>query len=50
MVEELSEIAGQFSFFNEPEAFCNETEQEPDIDDVIDESLKKPRRLMNGGI
>ena len=39
--EKLSEIAGQLSFFNEPEAFCDETAGEPDIDDVIDECLKK---------
>lgn len=41
--EKLSEITGQLSFFNEPEAFCDETAEEPDIDEVIDESLKKPR-------
>ena len=47
--EKLSEIAGQLSFFNEPEAFCDETAEEPDIDDVIDESLKKPRRQKKKG-
>ena len=47
--EKLSEIAGQLSFFNEPEAFCDETAEEPDIDEVIDESLKKPRRPKKKG-
>ena len=47
--EKLSEITGQLSFFNEPEAFCDETAQEPDIDDVIDESLKKPRKPKKKG-
>ena len=47
--EKLSVIAGQLSFFNEPEAFCDETAPEPDIDDVIDESLKKPRKPKKKG-
>ena len=47
--EKLSEITGQLSFFNEPEAFCDETAQEPDIDDVIDESLKKPHKPKKKG-
>lgn len=47
--EKLREIAGQLSFFNEPEAFCDETAGEPDIDDVIDECLKKPRRPKKKG-
>lgn len=47
--EKLSEIAGQLSFFNEPEAFCDETAPEPDIDDVIDESLKKPHKPKKKG-
>lgn len=47
--EKLSEITGQLSFFNEPEAFCDETAEEPDIDDVIDESLKKPRKPKKKG-
>ncbi len=47
--EKLSEIAGQLSFFNEPEAFCDETAEEPDIDEVIDESLKKPRKPKKKG-
>ena len=47
--EKLSEIAGQLSFFNEPEAFCDETSEEPDIEDVIDESLKKHRKPKKKG-
>ena len=47
--EKLSEIAGQLSFFNEPEAFCDEAAPEPDIDEVIDESLKKPRKPKKKG-
>lgn len=43
--EKLSEIAGQLSFFNEAEAFCDETSEEPDIEDVINESLKNPVSL-----
>lgn len=47
--EKLSEIAGQMSFFNEAEAFCNETAEEPGIEDVIDECLKKPRKPKKKG-
>ena len=47
--EKLSEITGQLSFFNEPEAFCDEAAPEPDIDEVIDESLKKPRKPKKKG-
>ena len=47
--EKLSEIAGQLSFFNEPEALCDEAAPEPDINEVIDESLKKPRKPKKQG-
>lgn len=47
--EKLSEIAGQMSFFNEAEAFCDETAEEPGIEDVIDERLKKPRKPKKKG-
>ena len=47
--EKLNEITGQLSFFNEPEAFCDETAEEPDIDEVIDESIKEPRRPKKKG-
>lgn len=47
--EKLSEIAGQMSFFNEAEAFCNETAEELGVEDVIDECLKKPRKPKKKG-
>lgn len=38
----MEKLTSQLSFFNESEAFYDETAEEPDIDDVIDENLKKP--------
>ncbi len=47
--EKLDDIAGQLSFFNEAEACCDERKPEPTIDEVIDDSLKKPRKPKKKG-
>ena len=47
--EKLDDIAGQLSFFNEAEACCDEQKPEPSIDEVIDDSLKKPRKPKKKG-
>ena len=47
--EKLNDLVGQLSFFNEAEACCDENAAEPAIDDVIDESLRKPRKPEQKG-
>ena len=47
--EKLNDLVGQLSFFNEAEACCDENAAEPAIDDVIDESLRKPRKPKQKG-
>ncbi len=47
--EKLDDIAGQLSFFNEAETCCDEQKPEPSIDEVIDGSLKKPRKPKKKG-
>jgi len=47
--EKLEDIAGQLSFFNEAEANCDETAQEPTIEEVVDGMLQKPRRPKKKG-
>lgn len=47
--EKLDDIAGQLSFFNEAEACCDEQKPEPSIDEVIDDSLKKPHKPKKKG-
>lgn len=42
--ESLDAVAGQLSFFNEAEACYDEQDQEPDIDEVIEDAVKKPRK------
>ena len=41
--ERLSEIAGQLSFFNEPEAYADDDAPEPDPDDVLPEKEKRKK-------
>ena len=45
----MNDLVGQLSFFNEAEACCDENAAEPAIDDVIDESLRKPRKPKQKG-
>lgn len=47
--EKLDEIAGQLSFFNEAEACCDESVQEPTIEEVTEAALKKPRKPKQKG-
>ena len=47
--ESLTAIAGQLSFFNEAEACCDEQVSEPTVDEVIDDTLKKPRKHRKKG-
>ena len=47
--EKLSEIAGQLSFFNEAEAFCNEQVEEPSIDEVVESVTKSSRKSKKKG-
>lgn len=47
--ESLDAIAGQLSFFNEAEACYDEQNQEPDIDEVIEDAVKKPRKPKKKG-
>lgn len=47
--ESLDAITGQLSFFNEAEACYDGQNQEPDIDEVIEDALKKPRKPKKKG-
>lgn len=47
--ESLDAITGQLSFFNEAESCYDEQNQEPDIDDVIEDAIKKPRKHKKKG-
>lgn len=47
--EKLEQIAGQLSFFNEAEANCDETAEEPTIEDTVQEVMKTPRRKKQKG-
>lgn len=47
--ESLDAITGQLSFFNEAESCYDEQNQEPDIDDVIEDAIKKPRKPKKKG-
>ena len=47
--ESLDAITGQMSFFNEAEACYDEQNQEPDIDEVIGDAVKKPRKPKKKG-
>lgn len=47
--ESLDAITGQLSFFNEAEACYDEHNQEPDIDEVIEDAVKKPRKSKKKG-
>lgn len=42
--ERLSEIAGQLSFFNEPEAYADDDAPEPDPDDVLPKKEKRKKQ------
>ena len=45
----LDAITVQLSFFNEAKACYDEQNQEPDIDEVIGDALKKPRKPKKKG-
>lgn len=47
--EKLDEIAGQLSFFNEAEANCDETAQEPTMKETIIAAMKPPRKPKKKG-
>jgi hypothetical protein len=47
--EKLEEIAGQLSFFNEAEANCDESAEEPTIDEVVSSASKPPRKPKKKG-
>ena len=47
--ESLDAITGQLSFFNEAEACYDGQNQEPDIDEVIEDAVKKPRKPKKKG-
>ncbi len=47
--EKLEAIAGQMSFFNEAEAYCDESTPEPTIEETIIEAEKKPRKRKQKG-
>ena len=47
--ESLDAITGQLSFFNEAEACYDGQNQEPDIDEVIEDAVKKPRNPRKKG-
>ena len=47
--ESLDAIAGQFSFFNEAEANCDENVPEPTIEETISSELKSPRKPKKKG-
>lgn len=47
--EKLDDIAGQFSFFNEAEANCNEKVPEPTVEEVIDPARKVPKKPKKKG-
>ena len=42
--ERLSEITGQLSFFNEPEAYANDDATEPDPEDVLPKKEKRKKK------
>lgn len=42
--EKLDEIAGQLSFFNEVEEYCDESRPEATIDETVAAAMKPPRR------
>ena len=42
--ESLDAIAGQLSFFNEAEACYDEQNPEPTVDEVIEDTVKSPRK------
>lgn len=47
--EKLDEIAGQLSFFNEVEEYCDESRPEPTIDETVAAAMKSPRRPKKKG-
>lgn len=47
--EKLDEITGQLSFFNEAEANCDETAQEPTIKETVIAAMKPPRKPKKKG-
>lgn len=47
--ESLESITGQLSFFNEAEACYDEQNPEPDIDEVIEDAVKSPRKPKKKG-
>ncbi len=47
--EALDAITGQLSFFNEAEACCDEQASEPGIGEVIDDTVKAPRKSKKKG-
>ena len=47
--ENLEDIAGQLSFFNEAEANYDETAKEPTVEEIIDSSRKMPRKSKKKG-
>lgn len=47
--EKLADIVGQLSFFNEAEANCDETAEEPSIEDVVDAAARPPRKPKKKG-
>lgn len=47
--ESLDAIAGQFSFFNEAEANCDENVPEPTMEETISSELKSPRKPKKKG-
>ena len=47
--EKLSALTGQLSFFNEAEALYDPEAPEPDIEEVVEEAAKGPRRKKEKG-
>lgn len=47
--EKLDEIAGQLSFFNEAEAYCDESVAEPTIEETVINALKPVRKAKKKG-